>query len=196
MAQSNSALLPPPLLSARPFVTIPGGLLTTTSINFLQKLFSSINSLQSQVNQLETETSSSAISGLTIVSTVVLQSTDILNCKTTPFEVIAAPGSDQLILILNTTYQLSYNSVAYLEPSACSLFYGSPISSAADQGDSSILTQTTNIISVSQSLATGTFLLPTNVTNKGVYFSCSGTAPTLGNSSLTINAVYTLLTST
>lgn len=131
---------------------------------------------------------------------VSVSSAEILGMFSAPKELVAAPGSNKMILPLRLVYRMTYNSVAYATHTNIRLGYDSGtagsaltlVEVASFLSQSSNATMITTIPDVLGTQAIVTTSL-TSMVNKNLCLSVATGAPTAGNSTLKISVVYVIL---
>ena len=122
----------------------------------------------------------------------IFSSADVLTMKTTPLELVPAPGANRVLVPIALQVHLQFNSIAYVQPGAFILSLGAPGgANSLNLGDNNPLTQASDhcaqydaasLFNWSDSLA--------NTANKPLKLSVNVSDPTTGNSTLMVTIFY------
>ncbi len=130
-----------------------------------------------------------------ILSTqVTVTSAQILDWKNTPVTLIAAPGSGKIIDVLSVMAKLTFNSIAYtiVGLTALEINQGTAVLYSNAAASSIISSGSTKYWKLAPAPAAAA---ATNVNaNTAITSACTGAAPAAGNSTITFDIQYRILT--
>jgi hypothetical protein len=131
-----------------------------------------------------------ATQGALVAFSTTIATADVLTLNATPIEVIAAPGAGFGIQVVYATNSVDWNSVAYATNTT--LVLSNPTGGLSQMIDSGSITATANLTSVFD-LTPGA-ALGNIVENEGVEASINTGNPTAGDSDITIEGYYRIVT--
>jgi len=130
-----------------------------------------------------------------ILSTqVTVTSAQILDWKNTPVTLIAAPGAGKIIDVLSVMAKLTFNSIAYtvVGLTALEINHGSAVLYSNAVASTIISSGSTKYWKLAPAPAAAA---ATNVNaNTAITSACTGAAPAAGNSTITFDIQYRILT--
>lgn len=129
-----------------------------------------------------------------ILSTqVTVTSAQILNWKNTPVTLIAAPGSGKVIDVLSIVAKLTFNSIAYtiVGLTALEISNGSSVLFSNAAASSIINSASTKYWKLAPSPAAAATQISANT---AITSACTGAAPAAGNSTITFDIQYRIIT--
>jgi hypothetical protein len=125
---------------------------------------------------------------------VDVSSAQILNSNSVPVALVAAPGANKFIRVIDIAIRYTFVSAAYATNTNLLFMYSALVAAAVDAQPSSVLTQTNNRIFMTGGISpTGTPQGYINLDNQGIVLYTQTGNPTAGSGTIKVFITYKIL---